>query len=224
MAVSIIGGVLGLPLFLDWVRDQYERLDPAIHPHETIDTSSFEIPFNVTNNSAWVSMDNVAVNCEIDLFYFTDMDNDTGILRDAVFSTGTISIPHNKLIQYHCDASRFVHLQSDGSLVIGFPSGQSMKTPPAAFRPPFTIVKMCVWVSGDYKIFGVVPHHFTAGMFQWPVEPNIHQWVEGTIASDDDNDKWIPEGSKLRGAWGLRTIVDKDRKFVPGALRCTPIP
>jgi hypothetical protein len=210
--------VLGLPLFVDWVRDQSERFDPDIHPHDTIDPSSFNVPFNVINKSMWVPMTNVKLSCGIDLLYFIDADRKTGILKDVVFSTGEVSVLRGKPIQYHCDASRFVHLEPAGSLTTGFPSGQAMKTKPAAFRPPLTVVKMCVGVGGEYKIFGFT-HRFSTAMFQWPLQPGLNQWIEGWITTDDSNDRWIPE---LVGAWGLRAIVDNDRNLLPGALQCTP--
>ena len=125
------------------------------------------------------------------------------------YSPNTVAIPHNKLVQYYCGAERYVHVQPDGSLIIGteVPLNLPKARASGVFRPPLTIVKMCMWIGGDYKIFGVVTHRFTTPIFQWPVEPGVNQWSEGAIVSDDDGGKWIPKGSKL--------------ELPPGALRCT---
>jgi hypothetical protein len=97
-----------------------------------------------------------------------------------------------------------------------------LKTPAGTFHPPFRIVKMCVQINGEYNIFGVISHRFTTVMFQWPEEPNINQWSEGRVIPDDDNAKWIQEGSELTGAWSVtRKLLDDDRKLLPGVLECT---
>jgi hypothetical protein len=61
-------------------------------------------------------------------------------------------------------------------------------------------------------------------MFQWPAAPGQRQWIKGPIAFDADQEKWIPPGSKLSGAWGLRrlteTSLDGQIKLVPNALQC----
>jgi hypothetical protein len=222
--VAVSSAIVGLVLFGDWARDQYERLALEIHPHDTVDASSLVLPFQVTNRSLF-RMHNVEFTCGIDLLYFMDADRKTGILRDMTFAaTGAPSIKRNKLVNYPCDASRFVQIRPDGSLIMGFPSGQSMTTKPFAFRPPLTIVKMCLWISGQYRLFGTTIH-FATTMFQWPAAPGQRQWIEGPISGDDANERWIPEGSQLGGAWALRALTAPgdagQRPLLPGALACT---
>jgi hypothetical protein len=162
-------------------------------------------------------------NCGVNLLYFADADGHTAILRDALFHVGTLSLSPTASTNLRCDASQFVKIRSDGSLMIGFPGGQHMETPPGPFRPPLTILKMCLWISGKYKLFLFSPP-FTSPMFQWPAEPNQKQWIEGSIAFEADQENWIPQGSKLSGAWGLRQLTTKSAdgqtRLAPNALRC----
>jgi hypothetical protein len=102
--------IITLLIFADWAHDQYARLDPEIHPRDTLDPLSFEVPFYATNNSAWISMDNVNISCIVDLFHFIDADHKTGLFGGSVLSPEVISIRHNAPTAYHCDASRVVHL------------------------------------------------------------------------------------------------------------------
>ena len=145
------------------------------------------------------------------------------LLRDVLLHTGDLSIPSKGMINYPCDASQLVTIQPDSSLMIGSQDGGHMKTPPGAFLPPLTILKMCVWISGSYGIFWF-RKPFEPLFFQWPALPDQRQWIEGPIAFDADQGKWIPPNSKLVGAWGLRQLTAKtaggETTLLPDALRC----
>jgi hypothetical protein len=189
----------------------------------TVDASSFVLPFMVTNKSAWFNTYVADSGCRVNLLYFMDADNHTALVRDVKFNTGAFDVPPGPPINYPCDAAKYIRILSDGSMVIGFPYGQLMKTGPDAFHPPLTILKMCLWISGHYRVFGIAAP-FTSKMFQWPAEPNQRQWIEGRIVFDADEAKWIPSGSKLIGAWGLRKLTTISQvgevKLLPGALQC----
>lgn len=195
---------------------------PEIHPHDTVNASSLVLPFDVRNRSTLFGM-TAEFNCGVNLLYFTDAGGHTGLLRDAMFNVGSLSISRGAMANLPCDAATFVKIRPDGSLMLGYPGGQHMTTAPGGFRPPLTILKMCLWINGNYRLFGFrLP--FTSLMFQWPAEPNQKQWIEGPIAFDTDQEKWIPHGSELIGAWGLRQLTAKSAdgkaELVPNALRC----
>jgi hypothetical protein len=50
-----------------------------------------------------------------------------------------VSIPDSGPLNYKCDTSDYVCIEPDGSVLIGFPSEQFMKTPSGAFKPPLKI-------------------------------------------------------------------------------------
>ena len=165
---------------------------------------------------------NVEMRCGVDLFVFKDREGYFGIVRDFQFGTGTVSIPHSPGIAYKCDAGNFIKVRDDGSIVIGA-SVQQIKS-----GAPLIPIKMCLWISGSYTLFGIpfLPFSFTSPLFQWPATPTQPQWIEGT-ADDSPNEEWIPEGSNIRDVWALRTIIARDangrRSLVRDALQCSRI-
>jgi hypothetical protein len=192
---------------------------PDIAFHDTIDASSTLLPFKVTNRSITFPM-NLDIKCGIGLLYFMDADKKTGILTDAVFDVGPLFIGQNSTNHYPCTASDYVRIRPDGSVQIGFDKRQSLATKPGAFRAPLTVLKMCMWMSGSDNILGFsIP--FATGIFQWPAMPNQRQWIEGQISPDLPNEAWIPVGSRIGAAWGLRNLMLTDKSdYVPGALQC----
>jgi hypothetical protein len=200
--------------------------DPEIQAHDTVDASSFVLPFRVTNRSILFDMPNMEVNCGVDLVYFMTGDGFTGVLRDAQFNPGPISVGRNSINNYPCSAKSYINGKLDGSLTIGFPNGagQSMSTPPGPFHEPLTIIKMCIWISGSYKVWGFYPVKFKSKMFQWPAVPGQRQWIEGAVTPDLPNEAWIPNGSRVGAVWALRPMMTSDKKnYLPGALQCTRI-
>ena len=219
--LSTLSTIVGLVLFAIWAHDQIERLAPEIHPHDGVDTSSFVLPFTAKNRSLF-DMNNVQFTCSVGLLYFMDAEHKTGILRDVTFATGTISVPRNSPINYGCNAAQFMRIRSDGFLQMEFPSGQFTTTDLSAFQPPIEILKMCLSISGRYRLFGV-SIGFDTATFQWPAAPGQHQWIEGPIVDDSGDEKWIPDDSRLSGAWGLSMVVADEtgqRRLLPGALKC----
>ena len=174
-------------------------------------------------NKSVIPMANVDTVCGVDLLFFMDADGKTGTLRDAQFKTGTLSIARDPPTNYMCDASKFVRIKTDGSVMIGILDGQFMKTQPSAFRPPLTVVKMCLYISGTYRFAGI-PLSFTSAVFQWPAAPGQRQWIEGPVVPELSNEEWIPRGSFIGAVWALRAMMTPDKKqFLPGALQCTHV-
>jgi hypothetical protein len=193
---------------------------PEISFHDTIDASSTVLPFKIKNRSISFPM-YLDIKCGVDLLYFMDADKKTGLLRDAVFDVGPIPVGQTATNNYPCTASDYVHIRDDGSVLMGFEKGQSLATKPGAFRAPLIVLKMCMWMSGANKIFGFsIP--FLTDMFQWPAAPGQKQWIEGPVIPDLPNEAWIPAGSHIGAAWGIRNIMLADKSnYVPGALQCS---
>jgi hypothetical protein len=169
-------------------------------------------------------MNNMNLTCGVDLIYFIDADRKTGVLRDALFNPGPLSIGVNSPANYPCTASDYVRIQADGSVIIGIVPGQFMTTKPGAFRAPLTVLKMCMWMRGSYTTPGLWTTNFRSNMFQWPAAPGQQQWIEGPITPDLPNDAWIPKDSKIGAVWAFRGMMTSDKQtFAPGALQCDRI-
>jgi hypothetical protein len=215
--VGLLGGILGRP----W------PTEPEIHPRDSIVTSTLVLPFKIWNKSL-LPMENVDIACNVYLLYFIDADGYTGLFGGiAQFKTAIIPIiPREPGINYPCDASKFINIQPDGSLMLGFENGQNLnlRTKASTFRPPMNVLKMCCGSAGH--IFGETLS-FSSSMFQWPASPKQPQWIEGPIVPDLSNEEWIPAGSHLKSAWSLsRDLVETDSngvaQLVSGLLTIAP--
>jgi hypothetical protein len=224
LIVLVLGG------FLFWLLSQVSNVsqlwpllwpDPQTSFQDTTDGSSFVLPFKVTNKSLLFDVENAKILCGVDLFYFMDINGLTGVLRDAQFNSGPISIKRGEPTNYPCSAETFLGLRADNSFIIGFESAQHMTTAPSNFRGPLKVIKMCLWMSGTYDLFGFqIP--FKSRMFQYPGVPDAHQWIEGPVSPDLQNESWIPPNTRMGVAWGLRSLVTSDKiTYAPGALQCT---
>ena|SRR5271156_1755237 len=162
--------------------------DPEIYPHDTADGSSLILPFILRNRSTLFDMKNVSMTCGIDLVAFSDANGHWGGIDSAAFFTGVISIPANsRPVNFPCDASSLLQVRPDGSLTIR----DALSTRPSVFQAPIKIVKMCVWIGGDYKI-GPMNWSFTSNVFKWPASQTNHQWIAGPTATDQDRPKTLP--------------------------------
>ncbi len=174
---------------------------PEIHPHEIGNDSSQVLPFVIKNRGAF-EMKNVEFRCGVDLVWAEDAKGQPVVIRDTAFKEGVYSIgsdPKN----YPCKALDLLKIKADGSLSLGGSSTVLESKPPKFFQEPWHIKKMCVWIRGDYKFLGIIPWSFTSVIFQWPAEPTIDQWIEGTIIRKPPKDEQIP-------GW------------FPDALQCSP--
>jgi hypothetical protein len=211
---GVVGGIYGIwgPLW---------PTDPEIKFQNALQDSSYILPFALKSKSI-LPMNDVAMTCGVDLYFFMDANGLTGAFRDGQFNDQIISISRDEPTNYTCDASNFIRLTDDYSVLIGFPGGQFMKTNPSNFRPPLTIIKMCLYLRGNYHL-GPKGENFVSSMFQWPAAPGLKQWIEGPIANDLPSEAWVPSNSRIGAVWALRGMMSPWKEFLPGALRCTKI-
>jgi hypothetical protein len=211
---GIVGGIYGIwgPLW---------PTDPEIKFQNALRDSSFILPFALRDKSI-LPMNNVAMTCGVDLYFFSDANGLTGAFRDGQFNDQIISIGRDQPTNYTCDASNFISLTEDYSVLLGFPAGQHMKTRPSNFRPPLTVVKMCVYLKGAYRL-GLKGESFTSSMFQWPAAPGLKQWIEGPIVNDLPSEAWLPPHNQIGAVWALRQMMSPWKDFLPTALQCSKI-
>lgn len=185
----ICATILGFLAVIDQFWGRPWATDPEIHPHDSVVDSSLVLPFTIRNRSLF-PMNNVAITCGVDLVAFGDADGHWGGAAGIAFYTGTISIPGNSLINYPCDASSLVQVRPDGTF--GLRDTLSSKGTP--FQSPLKILKMCIWIGGDYRI-GPKSESFTSIIFKWPATQTNRQWIEGPTAVDQDRPKRMPSNN-----------------------------
>jgi hypothetical protein len=113
---------------------------------------------------------------------FADIQGHWAGLDGVAFYTGTVSVPGNATINYPCDASSLLQVRSDGTFSLRDTLSTKVPTP---LTPPVKIMKMCIWIGGDYK-FGPLPEAFTSKLFKWPATHTSRQWIEGPTVRDQD--------------------------------------
>jgi hypothetical protein len=195
---------------------------PGVVPPEENGASPVPLPFAVVAKNVFFPLSELHLVCTIDLLYFRDSNNRTGIWRDAKFVDN--GDPNVIPASYNC-GSDLIRVQHDGSVEIGFPAGQRMNTPPGAFAGPITVLKMCVTIEGSYT-----SHEYTAPIptmgYQWPPAPSAFGWTREPIALDIDQEKWVFQGGKLSAAIGGRQLTERlpdgSVQMLPSALRCGP--
>jgi hypothetical protein len=181
--------------------------EPKIEPHDTVNASSFVLPFKIINRSILFPQNKIPISCGVDRVYFVDVIGKLGFVANVMFSPPPISIDRESLVNYPCTASDYVRIKGDGSLEIGFEHSTRMHTATEGiFHPPLQILKMCLWISGSYDVLGF-KRPFHSKMFQWPAAPGQKQWIEGPITPDLPNEAWTPHGDYPNG-------------LLPGALQC----
>ncbi|MBZ5676852.1 MAG: hypothetical protein LAP61_21630 [Acidobacteriia bacterium] len=192
---------------------------PDIEARDSVNGSSRVLPFTVRNTSIF-AIRTSALNCYVNLAYVMDANRKTIILRDFSYSKGAVTIEPE--VNYYCD-SEIISMDKDRRLILGFPDGQHLASPPSDFVPPLTVIKLCVGITGNYTTLGI-KRNFRSARFQWPADPENRQWIKGTIAFDDDQSKWVPLSSKLGASYGLRALTAKNADgtthLLPDALKC----
>jgi hypothetical protein len=161
--------------------------NPAIVPQEVARGTALVLPFKITNRSEYFDINDVAMSCGVDLMLFEDADGKRGGGDSMAFMTGVFSIPAGATLNYPCDASGLVSVLSDGNLTL---RGE-LTTKGGSFRAPLKILKMCIWVGGDYQT-GPFPRSFTSNIFKWPAAQTAPQWVEGPTAWDQTKPEKLP--------------------------------
>jgi hypothetical protein len=219
--VAVALAVVGILAFVDQETGLHPWPSPPdIEAPDSANSSSSVLPFKIKNTSLF-PLQNVVLNCSLDLAYVMDANRKTIVVRDMEFSEGATAIDPET--NYYCN-SKILSVNESGFFVIGFPSGQGMATKPGAFTAPLTLVKLCVTITGTYRTFWF-QREFQSAMFQWPSDPANRQWVKGPIAFDEDQSRWIPDNSTLGAAYGLSRVLTKKNpdgtvSLLPDALKC----
>jgi hypothetical protein len=178
--IVVVATLIGLLGGVDYFFGRPWPTDPEIHPHESVAGSSLRLPFTIRNKSLW-PMNNVAMTCGIDVVLWEDAAGRRGGAAGIAFYTGIVSIPGNSTINYPCDATSLIQVKADGT----FSLRDALATKAVIFTPPMNVLKMCIWVGGDYKV-GPKSESFTSILFKWPASQANKQWIEGPIAADQD--------------------------------------
>jgi hypothetical protein len=193
----IAATILGLLAVIDQFWGRPWPVDPEIHPQNTMGESSLILPFTVHNKSIW-PMNNVAMTCDVDFVAWQDAAERWGGADSIAFYTGIVSIPGRGTINYPCDASSLIQIK-DGT----FSLRDTLSTKNMLIQPPTKVVKMCIWVGGDYRI-GPKAISFTSILFKWPASQADKQWIEGPTMTDQDRPKPRPSNNfddlECRGA------------------------
>jgi hypothetical protein len=156
------------------------------------------------NRSVIFPQNNIPVSCGIYLAYFIDATNLPIRIKSVKLDPPPISIRRADVNNYACSASQYIRVNDRGFLEIGFEHNTRIENRQFVLHKPLTLLKMCVWISGFYNVFGF-RRPFHSSIFQWPVMPGQNQWIEGPITPDLPNEAWT---------FGER--------FSPGALECGP--
>jgi len=155
--------------------------DPEIHPR---DPSSLVLPFKVRNTSGLVRMNELVFRCGVDFVYAEDAAGQTVAITGAAFVTGVApSISPNETAIYTCDASDLLEPRPDGTLsLFGYSTKLAVygSDQPILWKPPFHVLKMCVWIGGEYR-WAWRKWSLTSQIFQWPASPSSLQWIEGPV-------------------------------------------
>jgi hypothetical protein len=181
---------------------------PEIHPRENLKGTTFRLPFTIKNMSA-IPIGSVDMTCGIDWVYFHDQHDQKFNFQQLAFVNDTLSIDPGQTVNYECDASHFIKVNNDGSWEI---RGIKLQGPFWVY-PPLDFRKMCLWIRGDYKLFGFIPWGFTSIMFQWPSGPGVYQWTEGPLHNTGQitQDEWLDRRQK-------------DNNLPPSVVRCSDEP
>ncbi len=181
-------------------------VDPEIHPHDSTNGTSLILPFVVRNTGQLFPMKNVQFRCGVDMIWAQDSVGGTILIRDAAFTAGAGTVPVGGApLNLPCNARDLLTANRDGSFSMHGSSTVLESRTKKVFYPPLKIVKMCLWIGGYYKIFGILPWSFTSIIFQWPAVEGSNQWLEGEVASETPDEMQ----------------AEYVNNFVPGALKCS---
>jgi hypothetical protein len=182
-------------------------VDPEIHFRDTSDGSSLILPFTIRDRSGLFDMPDVVFRCGVDLVIARDAKGQTVVIRDVAFLNGIKSLAVGSTpTSYRCNAADIFKLRSDGSLSIYGSATILQSSVPQVYEPPWTILKMCVWIGGEYRVVNIVPWSFTSQIFQWPAMRGSHQWLEGGPTVGEDS----PEAQE-----------ERRNGLMSGALQCS---
>lgn len=177
--------------------------DPDIHFRDTNDGSPLILPFDIQNKMA-VRMPDVSFRCGIDFVRAVDSNGNQVFIKDIAFLNGRKTVVSSAT--FNCNAENLLKVRTDGSLGLRNSATKLQSAQNVIYRPPWHIIKMCVWVGGTYRFMGVLPTEFTSRIFQWPAKPGSRQWLAGPFIGDRPQEE-----------------VDEEigMGLIPGALACS---
>lgn len=187
---GLFGLCLGIASGVDQLWGKFWPTDPIISPHDSASETSLILPFNVENESVVFAMDDVQFTCGVDLVWAKDSIGSPIMARDQAFLVGAATIEPNRTIPVDCDASDLLTVNADG--VLSFDGSSTILNNQHPWFPPWTIVKMCLWLGGTYKIAGIIPASFKSEIFQWPAAPGSGAWADGAVVQIARKNQTIP--------------------------------
>jgi hypothetical protein len=177
--------------------------DPDVRFRDTNDGSSLILPFDIQNKQ-FVRMPDVSFRCGVDFVRAVDSAGNQVIFRDVAFLNGRKTVISGAT--FDCNAENLLKVRPDGSLSLRGSATNLQPNRYTVYQPPWRIIKMCVWVGGNYRFMGVFPTEFTSRIFQWPAKLGSHQWLANPFIGDR------PQGE-----------IDEEIRngLIPGALACS---
>ena len=148
-------------------------------------------------------MPGVSFRCGIDFVRARDALGNEVFVSGAAFLSGEKTIVSDA--SFECDASDLLKIRPDGSLGLRDSATVLESHAHTIYRAPWNILKMCVWIGGDYRFMGIFPATFTSPIFQWPAKPGSRQWRMSPFIGDRPTEE-IEE--------------EKRRGLLPGTLAC----
>jgi hypothetical protein len=204
IAVSLVIVLLGLISALVTIfRGPLWPIDPDIQFRDTNDGSSLILPFDIQNKMA-VRMPDVSFRCGVDFVRAVDSAGHQVFIADQAFLNGRKTVVSTAT--FDCDAHDLLRVRPDGTLSMRGSATEMQSRQRIIYKPPWQVIKMCLWVGGTYRFMGLFSTEFTSQIFQWPAKPGSHQWRAGPFIGERPQEE-IDEENRM----GL----------IPGALACS---
>jgi hypothetical protein len=178
-------------------------VDPDVRFRDTNDGSSLILPFDIQNKMAMRMLD-VSFRCGVDLVIAKDSAGNHVAFRDTAFLNGQKTLVSSAT--FDCNAADLLKVRPDGSLSLRGSATELQSNRIVIYQPPWTVIKMCVWVGGSYRFLRLFPVEFESHIFQWPAKPGNHQWLAGPFIGDR------PEAE---------VNAEKRGGLIPGAFACS---
>lgn len=222
--LAILGAALSLVLALQQV---YTLLGwptvwpsaPTIEARNTVNASAEILPFKISVGNSLLPITELHLSCATLMYFGIDDVNHTMIFNGPLVHT-ELGEATAAVQNFACDGTA-ISLRDDGRVMLA--GNPDVIIPAAYMAPPLKPIKVCVEVVAMYKILGL-KRKTNPTIFQWPALPRQRQWIDSETDTEDENG-WIPEGSTLVHAFGLRrgSIPVGDGNFIvdPRALKCS---
>jgi hypothetical protein len=155
----------------------------------------------------------VSFRCGVQFYRAVDFLGNEVVGGDVAFLNGTKSV--STTATFDCDAANLLRIKPDGSLAYRQSSTILQSQRRVVYQAPWRIIKMCIWIGGNYNFLWVWPVEFTSHMFQWPAKPGSRQWREGPFVGDRPIEE-IEEEKRLGLVPGITACPDE--RLFPYAL------